>query len=91
MQLLLASSWSTLYVGALIFLVEHNPEKATCTGVLNSVLNLSIVFGSLLGGIVSQLSGYITTMYVAAAITLVGYILFEIGVRGAPKSEKARS
>jgi MFS family permease len=90
MQLLLASSWSTLYVGALIFLVEHNSEKATCTGVLNSVLNLSIVFGSLLGGIVSQLSGYVTTMYVGAAITLVGYVLFETGVRGASKREKAR-
>jgi MFS family permease len=90
MQILLAASWSTLYIGALVFLVEHNDEKATCTGVLNSVLNLSIVFGSLLGGIVSQLSSYVTTMYVASVITLVGYLLFETGVRRASESEKTR-
>jgi MFS family permease len=89
MQLLLGASWSTLYVGALVFLVEHNDEKATCTGFLNSVLNLSIVFGSLLGGIVSQFSGYIATMYVAAVTTLVGYVLLEVGERRASKSEKA--
>jgi MFS family permease len=90
MQILLAASWSTLYVGALVFLVDHNDEKATCTGVLNSVLNLSIVFGSLLGGIVSQVSNYVTTMYVAAFVTLVGYVLFETGVRRASELEKTR-
>ncbi|WXG44130.1 MAG: MFS transporter [Promethearchaeati archaeon SRVP18_Atabeyarchaeia-1] len=81
MQLLLASAWSTLYVGALVFLIEHNVEKATCSGILNSTSNLSVVFGSLLGGIVSQFFGYVTTMYTAAAVTLIGYVLFRIGVR----------
>jgi DHA1 family quinolone resistance protein-like MFS transporter len=81
MQLLLASAWSALYVGALVFLMENNVEKATCTGVLNSALSLSTVFGSLLGGVVSQLLGYPATMYSAAVITIVGYLIFEIGVR----------
>jgi MFS family permease len=83
MQLLLASAWSTLYVGALVFLMEHNVEKATCTGVLNSASNLSVVFGSLLGGVVSQFFGYVTTMYTAAAVTLLGYVIFKIGGRKA--------
>ncbi len=83
MQLLLASAWSTLYVGALVFLIEHNVEKATCTGVLNSALNLSVVFGSLLGGVLSQLFGYSATMYAGAILTLLGYIIFKIGVRRA--------
>jgi MFS family permease len=81
MQILLASAWSTLYVGALVFLIENNAEKATCTGVLNSASNLSVVFGSLLGGFVSQLFGFAATMYTAAAITLVGYLIFRIGTK----------
>jgi MFS family permease len=85
MQLLLASAWSTLYVGALVFLVENNVEKATCTGVLNSASNLSVVFGSLLGGVVSQFFGYLATMYIAAILTLSGYILFKLGVKRAFK------
>jgi MFS family permease len=90
LQILLASSWSTLYVGALVFLVEHNTEKATCTGVLNSVLNLSVVFGSLLGGLASQFFGYGATMYAATAITLVGYLLFVTGARKDFKSLRSR-
>jgi MFS family permease len=90
MQLLLAASWSTLYVGALVFLIKHNAEKATCTGVLNSTLNLSVVFGSLFGGVVSQLFDFPATICAASAITLVGYLLFEIGARGAFKPQKMR-
>lgn len=81
MQLLIASAWSCLYVGALVYLMENNIEKATSTGVLNSASNLSVVFGSLLGGIVSELFGYPAIMYVAAILTLLGYVIFKIGVR----------
>ena len=83
MQLLLASAWSALYVGALVFLMENNVEKATCTGVLNSAFNLSVVFGSLLGGVVSQFFGYAVTMYTATALSILGYLIFKIGVRKA--------
>jgi MFS family permease len=84
MQLLLASAWSTLYVGALVFLIEHNVEKATCTGVLNSALNLSSfqMFHRSVHQI-SQLFGYNATMYVGTILTLLGYIIFKIGVRRA--------
>nr|MDO8097863.1 MFS transporter [Candidatus Njordarchaeota archaeon] len=87
-QLLLASAWSCLYVGSIVFLMEHNIEKATSTGILNSVANLATVLGSLLGGVVSQFFGYLATMYVAALLTLFGYALFKIGVR---KAFKART
>nr|MDO8135818.1 MFS transporter [Candidatus Njordarchaeum guaymaensis] len=82
-QLLLGSAWSCLYVGSLVFLMEHNIEKATSTGILNSVANLATVLGSLLGGVVSQFFGYLATMYMAAILTLFGYILFKVGVRRA--------
>jgi MFS family permease len=99
-QFLLASAWSCLYVGSLVFLMERNVEKATSTGMLNSVSNLSTVFGSLLGGILSQFFGYLSTMYFAAVTTIFGYFLFKVGTRRAaeapeksahPKADQASS
>jgi MFS family permease len=84
-QLLLASAWSCLYIGSLVFLMERNIEKATSAGILNSVSNLATVLGSLLGGIISQFFGYLATMYVAALLTLLGYALFKVGARKALK------
>jgi MFS family permease len=80
-QFLLGSAWSCLYVGSLVFLMKHNIEKATSAGMLNSVSNLSTVVGSLLGGILSQFYGYLSTMYFAAATSIFGYFLFKVGAR----------
>jgi MFS family permease len=49
-QVLLALSWSCLYVGSLKYLIEHNPERSTAVGGLNSVLSLSGIVGAALGG-----------------------------------------
>jgi MFS family permease len=84
-QLLLASAWSCLYIGSLVFVMEHNVEKATSTGILNSVSNLATVLGCLLGGVISQFFGYLATMYTAAILTLLGYVIFKVGVRRAFK------
>lgn len=80
-QVLLGCSWSCLYVGSLLHLMRRNVEKATCTGMLNSVISLAAVFGTLLGGIVSELLDFRATMYVAAALAVTGFILFRIGVK----------
>ncbi|UCE15334.1 MAG: MFS transporter [Candidatus Bathyarchaeota archaeon] len=80
-QVLLGCSWSCLYVGSLLHLMKRNVEKATCTGMLRSVISLAAVFGTLLGGIVSQLFGFRAAMYVAAALTVTGFIIFRIGVK----------
>jgi len=80
-QVLLGCSWSCLYVGSLLHLMRRNVEKATCTGMLNSVISLAAVFGALLGGVFSELLGFKATMYVAAALTVTGFILFRIGVK----------
>jgi len=81
MQILLACSWSSMYVGSLIYLMKNNVEKATSTGLLSSVINISQVFGSLMGGVISQFFDYKATMYVAAALTTAGFGLFRIGNR----------
>lgn len=85
-QVLLGCSWSCLYVGSLLHLMKRNVEKATCTGMLRSVISLAAVFGTLLGGIVSQLFGFRAAMYVAATLTVTGFIIFRIGVKDEAES-----
>lgn len=73
-QILLAVSYSCLYVGSLIFLTERNEEKATCIGILNSTTSIANIIGPILGGVISQAYGYSTVMYFAAAISFVGLL-----------------
>lgn len=84
MQVLLGASWSLTYVGSSLYLMQCNTEKATCSGILSSVVSLSMVIGSLLGGVIAQFFGYTATMYAAAALTLVGLIFFRVGAERKP-------
>jgi len=82
MQVLLACSWAGMYVGSLLYLMKNNVEKATSSGILNSVINVSQVFGALIGGAVSQLFGdFRATMYLATIMTILGFIFFTVGRR----------
>ena len=40
-QVLLGYSWSCLYVDSLLYLMKHNVEKATCSGILSSLIKIS--------------------------------------------------
>ncbi len=86
MQVLLGCSWSCLYVGSLLYLMRRNVEKATCTGMLDSVISLAAVAGALIGGIISELFGFRATMYTAAALAAIGFCLFRTGVGRASMS-----
>jgi len=79
LQVVLACSWSFTYMGSLLYLMRHNVEKATSSGILSSMLSLAIVGGSLLGGLVAQLFDYRATMYVAAAFSIAGLLIFRLG------------
>ena len=80
MQVLLAVSWASMYVGSLHYLMKNNVEKATSSGILNSVISISQVFGALLGGAISQIVGdFRATMYLATAMTITGFIVFGLG------------
>lgn len=81
MQVILGCSWSCAYVGSLLYLMKNNVEKATSTGILSSVISLAAVFGSLIGGVIAQLFGFTATMYTAALLTAVGFLLNRIGMR----------
>lgn len=71
-QMLLASSWSCLYVGALLLLLKNNEERATSTGILFSTISISGAAGPFLGGLVAQLWGFQPLMYFAAGLSLAG-------------------
>jgi DHA1 family multidrug resistance protein-like MFS transporter len=79
MQVLLGASWSLIYVGSLLYLMQRNTEKATCSGILSSVASLSMVLGSILGGIIAQFFDYKATMYVATILTLIAFVFFRVG------------
>lgn len=74
-QIFLAVSYSCLYVGSLIFLTNRNEEKATCVGILNSTTSVSVIFGSLLGGTISQAYGFHAAMYLAASLSAMGLFI----------------
>lgn len=74
-QLVLALSWSCLYLGSLKQLLRTNPEKSTAAGMLQSVLSLAAVLGALLEGVTGAF-GFRTIMFVAAGLALAGTLLY---------------
>jgi MFS family permease len=71
-QLVLAFAYSSMFVGALSYLLRRHPEYGTTSGLMNSANALSGMFGPFIGGAVSQAWSYATLMYVSAGITLLG-------------------
>ena len=78
-QILLALSWSFLYVGSLKFLTEKNPEKATATGLLNSMIGISAAVGPFIGGTVMFLSNsYFYLMLSSFFLSFIGIVVFSL-------------
>jgi len=75
-QVLLGISWALVYVGALKYVCEKNKEKATASGILESVLSLCSIIGPLLATIILSFGNYRTTMYVASVLALIGFFVF---------------
>jgi MFS family permease len=73
-QLVLALAYSSMFVGALSYLLRHHPEYGTTAGLMNSANAISGVFGPFLGGVVSEVWGFATLMYVGAGTTLAGFL-----------------
>jgi MFS family permease len=76
-QVMIAFSWSFMYVGALKFVAERNVEVATSTGHIGAVIALAGISGPLIGGLVSGLAkNYTTMMFFSAGITVVAIGIF---------------
>lgn len=90
-QVLLALSWALLYVGSVNFVMANNKERATATGFLNSVLQISSILGALAGGFIVDASGdLLAPMYLASGMALVGLVLYYI-LRRNGKARKGAS
>lgn len=75
-QIILAASWSFLYVGAIKQLSKNNKEKATVNGILSSTLGLSSFIGPLLATIAIQFVDYKMMMYLASLSCFFAFLLF---------------
>lgn len=78
-QVLLGISWALMYVGALRYLTERNVEKATASGLLDSVLSLSAVVGPLVAAFGIALGDYRTIIYFGSGLALLSFLLFRLG------------
>ena len=67
-------AWSFLYAGSLREATEHNKERATASGLVQSSISLGNIFGPLVSSIIVSLTGtYKASMYFAFLITLVAF------------------
>ena len=81
LQIVLAFSWSALYLGSLIYLCRScTEERSTVSGTFNAVIGLCGIVGSLLGGALSTVS-YELSMIVAASLAFVGLVVVFFGER----------
>jgi len=77
-QVVLGIAWTTLYSGINVFIIENTPSeiRATSLGLINTMLALGWIFGSLLAGIVADIYGsYHTYILVALCLSLLGFLI----------------
>ena len=77
-EVLLAVSWSCLWVGSLSFLMGQSVERGTAAGLLYSMTYLSAGLGPLIGGFVSETWSFRALMFVASGLTFLGLILSRV-------------
>lgn len=75
-QVVLGCSWACTYVGALKVILEKGAERSTSSGLLDSTLSLSSIFGSLAGGLIAVAFGDYMTMWVAIGLSFAGLAIF---------------
>jgi DHA1 family quinolone resistance protein-like MFS transporter len=76
-QIFLGMSWAFLYVGAIRFVNEHNPERGTATGILNSVISISSVVGSICAvALIAIFGDYRWIILCASVMAFSGLIVY---------------
>jgi hypothetical protein len=66
-----------MYVGGLRYLMDRNIEKATVSGLFDSVLNLSSIIGPFMAIFVITFGDYKTTMYLASILAFISFLSFK--------------
>jgi len=74
-MVLVALSWSFLYVGSTELLLRRNEDRAASAGLITTVISLASVAGSLIGGAVSQYHGFVAVLAVGAVMCFAGFLI----------------
>ncbi|MGP8337862.1 MAG: MFS transporter [Methanosarcinaceae archaeon] len=84
-MIIVACSWSFLYVGSNQLLVERNIDKATAAGLFYSMIGGAGIVGALIGGTLSQLYGFVAVLISASILSMVSIVIFRVFER--PKTQ----
>ncbi len=74
-QVMLGVSWSFLYMGSLLFLLDRNKEKATSSALLESTISVGAIVGPLAGGIIAEVTGLRGVLLFGFLITLGSFVM----------------
>jgi DHA1 family quinolone resistance protein-like MFS transporter len=76
-QVFLGMSWAFMYVGAIRYVNDHSEERGTATGILNSIISVSSVIGSILAILIIAMVGeYRWVILAAAAMAFCALLIF---------------
>lgn len=83
-QIMLGIAWSMLYLGSLYTLLNKSSdgEKATSTALLESTMSISIIIGSLIGGIMVEFAGLRGVMLFSSLLCFVSFVVAISNGRG---------
>ncbi|MFX0115667.1 MAG: MFS transporter [Candidatus Hodarchaeota archaeon] len=77
LNVLLGTSWSALYVGALKSVTETSEDRSTAAGLLQSTLSTCAILGPIMGTILVFIFGtYTSPMVFAAIMTIIALVVF---------------
>ena len=85
---IIGGAWSLLYVGATVYVMERNVERATSTGLLQGSTNMAGITGPLIGGLVVQFGPFVYNFYIATILSVVALVLFLATARPPTEKEK---
>ncbi|MFN4336625.1 MAG: MFS transporter [Candidatus Nitrosocaldus sp.] len=76
-QILLGISWSMIYLGSLYVLLNrsNDKEKASSTALLESSMSISIIIGSIIGGLVAEFAGLRSVMLLSSFFCITSFIV----------------
>jgi MFS family permease len=75
-QVILGVSWSLLYLGSLINLFNNsNGSKASAGSLLESIISIAVIVGSMLGGMVAELFGLRSVMLASFILNVCAFVI----------------
>ncbi len=84
-MVLIAFSYSCLYIGSVRQLIETNKEKGAAAGLLNSSIALASIVGSFMGGIILDHYGFRAVMGAGVLFSIFGYAAFHLKTADTPQ------